>query len=91
MFSPPISFYKLYIKDVFSNVITLKTMCHLGWTQRSLTLEAKQKMKEQYLHGYSLIHLPTLVSSMSYVPSFTYLPTHAYVPTYITWCTYLLT
>jgi hypothetical protein len=51
MFCLPISSYKVYKKDVFFNVFTLKTMCHLGWTQRSLTLKAKHKMKKQCLHG----------------------------------------
>jgi hypothetical protein len=39
-------------------------MHHWGWAQKNLTLKPKCKMKEQFLHGYFLAHLP------SYLPTY---------------------
>ncbi len=45
MFCFLMSSYKVYKENAFSLDFTLKTICHLGWVQRSLTLKAKHKIK----------------------------------------------
>ncbi len=60
IFCLPISCCKLYNKGAFSYVFTIKTMCHLGWVQKNLTLKENIKWK-QCLYGYFLIHMPKYV------------------------------
>ncbi len=45
MFCLWIPCHKIYKKGVFSYVLILKYMCHLGWTQKKLTLKTNHKMK----------------------------------------------
>jgi hypothetical protein len=45
MFSPRISFHKLYKEGLFSYVLTLKYMCPFGMRLKSLTLKTKHRIK----------------------------------------------
>jgi hypothetical protein len=45
MFYLLMSSYNVYKIDAFPLDFTLKIMCHLGWTQRSLAVKAKHKIK----------------------------------------------
>jgi hypothetical protein len=61
------SSYKIYKEGAFAFDFTLKIMCHLEWTQRSLSLKENFQIKYKYkLHGYFLNHLPFL---LIYLPS----------------------
>jgi hypothetical protein len=45
MFCLLMSSYKVYKEGDFFLDFTYKIMCYLGWTQRSLTLKVKHKIK----------------------------------------------
>jgi len=57
MFCLQIACYKLYKKDLFSYVFTLKYMCHFGMSSKKFNLKAKHKTKKKNFHHYFLIHL----------------------------------
>jgi hypothetical protein len=47
MFCLQIPCYKLYEKDLFSYVLTLKCMCHFGMSLKKLNRKAKHKIKNK--------------------------------------------
>jgi hypothetical protein len=49
MFCCQIPCYKLYIKNLFSYVLTLKYMCHFGMDSKKLNLKAKHEIKKKFM------------------------------------------
>ncbi len=56
MFCLQIPCYKVYKKNLFSYVLTLKYMCHFGMNLKKFNLKAKHKIKIKF-YGYFLVHL----------------------------------
>jgi len=59
MFCLQIACYKLYKKDLFSYVFTLKYMCHFGMSSKKFNLKAKHKQKNKisslFFNSFSLV------------------------------------
>jgi len=59
--------YKLYKKNLFSYVFTLKYICHSGMSWKKLNLKVKHKIKIKF-HRYFLVHL--ILCFPTYLPTY---------------------
>ncbi len=78
MFCFQIPCYKLYKKDMFSHVFTIKYIYHFGMNSKKLNLKAKHEMKKKswlFFSSFSLVFSYLLTYLSKYV-GFIFLPTN---------------